>query len=261
MLFVLDALLSVLVSTSPCLWRLAAPLDWFHTCFKSQRCSHSVLIQHEFLWKGNEDCHHLLTLISFQKTLVRLWNTFTFTSKQWLTHIQRAQTCKCDAQEPVRFVLAYDAHTSFCVYYMLPWNTKPVIRVHFSKLRFIHHLLCKSWINKIVMTRYNYLKIWNLRVQKNLNIEKIAFKVVQMKFLAMHITNQKLRFDIFTVGNLQNIFMEHRASFIKHGSFKSTPALIFIKTVFDVKKCLVSRQGLSRRMHFLLSEYCRFLKM
>ncbi len=25
-----------------------------------------------------------------------------------------------------------------------------------------------------------YLKIWNLRVQKNLNIEKITFKVVQM---------------------------------------------------------------------------------
>ncbi len=46
-------------------------------------------------------------------------------------------------------------------------------------------------------------------MQKNLNIEKITFKVVQMKFLAMHITNQKLSFDIFTVGNLQNIFMEH----------------------------------------------------
>ncbi len=30
-----------------------------------------------------------------------------------------------------------------------------------------------------------------------------------MKFLAMHITNQKLSFDIFMVGNLQNIFMEH----------------------------------------------------
>ncbi len=27
--------------------------------------------------------------------------------------------------------------------------------------------------------------------EKNLNIEKIAFKVVQMKFLAMDITNQK----------------------------------------------------------------------
>ncbi len=38
--------------------------------------------------------------------------------------------------------------------------------------------------------------------KKNLNIEKMAFKVVQMKFLAMHITNQKLSFDIFTVGNL-----------------------------------------------------------
>ncbi len=53
---------------------------------------------------------------------------------------------------------------------------------------------------------------------KNLNIEKTAFKVVQMKFLAMHITNQIFfryfiffikSFDIFTVGNLQNIFMEH----------------------------------------------------
>ncbi len=32
---------------------------------------------------------------------------------------------------------------------------------------------------------------------KYLNIEKIIFKVVQTKFLAMHITNQKLRFDIF----------------------------------------------------------------
>ncbi len=49
----------------------------------------------------------------------------------------------------------------------------------------------------------------NLRVQKNRNIEKIAFKVVQMKFLAMRITNQKFSFDIFTVGNLQNVFMEH----------------------------------------------------
>ncbi len=54
-----------------------------------------------------------------------------------------------------------------------------------------------------------YLYIWNLRVQKNLNIEKIIFKIVQIKFLAMHITNQKLSFDIFAKVNLQNIFMEH----------------------------------------------------
>ncbi len=64
------------------------------------------------------------------------------------------------------------------------------------------------WSDNIWL-RYNYMKIWNLRVQKNLNIEKIIFKVVQMKFLAMHITNQKISLDIFTVGNKQNIFMEH----------------------------------------------------
>ncbi len=46
-------------------------------------------------------------------------------------------------------------------------------------------------------------------MQKNQNIEKIAFKFVQMKFLAMHITKQKLSFDILTVGNLQNFFMEY----------------------------------------------------
>ncbi len=45
--------------------------------------------------------------------------------------------------------------------------------------------------------------------KKNEILRKNAFKVVQMKFLAMHITNQKLSLDIFTVGNLQNILMEH----------------------------------------------------
>ncbi len=33
--------------------------------------------------------------------------------------------------------------------------------------------------------------------------------VVQIKFLAMHITYQKFSFYIFTVGHLLNIFMEH----------------------------------------------------
>ncbi len=46
---------------------------------------------------------------------------------------------------------------------------------------------------------------------KNQNIEKIAFKVVQIKSIAMHITNQKFSFNIFRVGNLQNIFMEHES--------------------------------------------------
>ncbi len=46
-------------------------------------------------------------------------------------------------------------------------------------------------------------------MKKNLNVDKITFKVVQIKFLAMHITNQTFSFDIFTVVNLLNIFMEH----------------------------------------------------
>ncbi len=33
-----------------------------------------------------------------------------------------------------------------------------------------------------------------------------------MKSIAMHITGQKLSFDIFTVGHLQNILMEHDLS-------------------------------------------------
>ncbi len=36
---------------------------------------------------------------------------------------------------------------------------------------------------------YGLGNIENL-VQKNLNIEKLIFKVIQVKFLAMHITNQ-----------------------------------------------------------------------
>ncbi len=49
-----------------------------------------------------------------------------------------------------------------------------------------------------IWLRYNYLTIFNLRVKKINNIEKIAFKVVQIMFLAMHITYQKLSVDIFT---------------------------------------------------------------
>uniref|UniRef100_A0A671Q057 Janus kinase and microtubule-interacting protein 1-like n=1 Tax=Sinocyclocheilus anshuiensis TaxID=1608454 RepID=A0A671Q057_9TELE len=43
--------------------------------------------------------------------------------------------------------------------------------------------------------------------------ELLEFRILELEvresFLAMHITNQELSFDIFTVGNLQNIFMEH----------------------------------------------------
>ncbi len=43
--------------------------------------------------------------------------------------------------------------------------------------------------------------------ESKLNIEWSGFAHMRW-FLAVHITNQKLSFDIFTVGNVQNIFME-----------------------------------------------------
>ncbi len=46
-------------------------------------------------------------------------------------------------------------------------------------------------------------------MQKYQNVDKTAFKVVQVRFLAKHITNQKCNFDIFTVGSLLNVFMEY----------------------------------------------------
>ncbi len=56
-----------------------------------------------------------------------------------------------------------------------------------------------------IWPRYNYLKI----CEKKLKCEKIAFKVVQMKFLAMHITNQKWSFDIFSDVNNGVINKQH----------------------------------------------------
>ncbi len=43
-------------------------------------------------------------------------------------------------------------------------------------------------------------------MQKNLNIEKIIFKVVQIMFLAMHINNKKLSLDIFMIGQYLKIW-------------------------------------------------------
>ncbi len=92
------------------------------------------------------------------------------------------------------------------------------------------------WINNISIDVWfvmigQYLKIWNLNKQKNLNIEKIIFKVVQMKFLAMHIMNPKLSFDIFTVIHLLNIFMEHDLNILMIFGIKEK-SIILTHTVY-----------------------------
>ncbi len=58
-----------------------------------------------------------------------------------------------------------------------------------------------------------YLSEIQLAKNKNPNIEKITFKVVQMKFLAMHIANQKISVAIFMIDKWQTIFMEHDFDF------------------------------------------------
>ncbi len=55
------------------------------------------------------------------------------------------------------------------------------IEIYASSESLINNISIDVWFGQ-------YLKIW--RFQKNLNIEKIFFKVVQIKFLAMHINNQ-----------------------------------------------------------------------
>ncbi len=65
-------------------------------------------------------------------------------------------------------------------------------------------------------------------------LRKLPFKVVQMKILAMYITNQKWSFDIFTVGNLQNIFMEHDLYLIFYNDFCQN--IKKITHIFDLNK-------------------------
>ncbi len=61
----------------------------------------------------------------------------------------------------------------------------------------------ESWINKLS------IDVWFVRTIFSRDTTIWKSGSCPKKFLAMHITNQKLSFDIFTVGNLQNIFMEH----------------------------------------------------
>ncbi len=93
---------------------------------------------------------------------------------------------------------------------MWPWTTKQVRRV--NTMSWINKLSIDVWFVRIGQHLAEIQLFENLEsegAKKKKKKEKIAFKVVQMKFLARHITNQKWGFYIFTGGNVQNIFMEH----------------------------------------------------
>ncbi len=48
----------------------------------------------------------------------------------------------------------------------------------------------------------------------------------------MHITNKKLSLDIFTVGNLQNIFMEHDLNILMIFGIKEKSIILTIQCIF-----------------------------
>ncbi len=78
-----------------------------------------------------------------------------------------------------------------------------VIEIYTSSESWIHMFSIDVWF---VRTGQCLVEI---QLFENLESEGAKKIKIVLKFLAMHIINQKLRFDIFTVGNLQNIFMEH----------------------------------------------------
>ncbi len=102
---------------------------------------------------------------------------------------------------------------------MWPWITKPVISVIFF-LNIEMYTSPESWKHKLsidvwfVRPRQYLAEIQvfeNLKFEgaNNQNTEKITFKFVQMKSLAMHLQIKKKSFDMFTVGNSLNIFIEY----------------------------------------------------
>jgi len=69
-----------------------------------------------------------------------------------------------------------------------------------------------------------------------------SFKVLQMKFLAMHIINQKLSFDILTVGNLLNIFMEHDLNILMIFGIKEKCIMLTLTMYFWLKAKNIPQQ-------------------
>ncbi len=54
------------------------------------------------------------------------------------------------------------------------------------------------------------------KYRENRLVGDLIWTVVQMKCLAMYITNQKLSLDKFIIGNVQNIFIDHDLYLISH---------------------------------------------
>ncbi len=142
-----------------------------------------------------------------------------FCSEDHLSLLSRCLLCRCimgcfvNKSSHVCFVLTEQFNSAIHIYSNISIHTQN------NRLLIYVTLDHKLWIRCPLMygllgyrtfgwdTTFWKSRIWGCK--KNLNIEKIVFNVVQMKFLAINITFQKFRFDIYIVGHLQNVFMEH----------------------------------------------------
>ncbi len=79
---------------------------------------------------------------------------------------------------------------------MWPSTTKPIL-IYASSESWINHISIDVWFGQYLAEIQLFENLESDDAKKNLNIEKIIFKVVQIKFLSMHITNQKLSFDVY----------------------------------------------------------------
>ncbi len=136
---------------------------------------------------------------------------YPFYPKLLLTSLKSYIYChyRVSGNNPLTFIKepskTLSRHLSFVCVCLIKYVTLDHKTSHKGPFFKIEVYITSSWINKLsidvwfvmigqYLLRYNYLNIWNLRVQKYENIEKIAFKVVQIKYLAMHVTNPKIKF-------------------------------------------------------------------
>ncbi len=87
-----------------------------------------------------------------------------------------------------------------------PWTTKPIIKGKFFEIEI--YTSSESWINKLSMM-YGLIGKYlpEMQLFENLNIEKIAFKDVQMKFLVLIYYSRKFAKYLHGIWSLLNILM------------------------------------------------------
>ncbi len=116
-------------------------------------------------------------LLSSRATLLQVSNIHSSRPPQ--TAVIHSEATRSRPAGPESLTLVFTGNNQTCSSLQMEHKTS-----HMGQLFDIEmHASSESWINNISIDVWfvmigKYLKIWNLRVQRNLNIEKISFKVV-----------------------------------------------------------------------------------